>query len=105
MDFMDLIVREGIAIAAGLYLIGVFLKKAVFIPDWLIPFILLVLGIVAAGFSIEGGFSVSNILQGVSATGLAVLGNQSFKQICSKDPGEAFVETYGGDDPDEAGEV
>lgn len=105
MDFVDLIIKEGIAIAAGLYLIGVFLKKAAFIPDWLIPFILLVFGVLAAGFSIEGGFTVSNILQGVYATGLSVLGNQAFKQICSKDTGDAFSKRYGGDDPDEAGEV
>ncbi|MEZ4357087.1 MAG: phage holin family protein [Eubacteriales bacterium] len=105
MDFMDLIVNKGIAVAAGLYIIGVFLKKAVFIPDWLIPFILLALGILASCFTIEGGFTVPNILQGIFATGLAVLGNQAYKQISTRDPGDAFVETYGGNDPDEEGEL
>jgi hypothetical protein len=91
MDFMKFLLEQGVIIAAGLYVIGTFLKKASFLPDWLIPFILTVLGVLAAGFSMDGGFSVDNILQGVFATGAAVLANQIKKQATVQDVGDDYA--------------
>lgn len=92
MDFMKFLVEQGVIIAAGLYVFGVFLKKAPFMPDWLIPFILTVLGVAAAGFSMEGGFTVNNILQGIFAAGAAVLANQMHKQAATQDVGDGFAD-------------
>jgi len=91
MDFMNFLVQQGIIIAAALYVVGIFLKKAPFMPDWLIPFILTVLGVAAAGFSMSGGFTVENILQGVFAAGAAVLTNQLQKQGSVQNVGDAFA--------------
>lgn len=90
MDFMALLINDGFLIAAGLYVIGIFLKKTPFIPDWLIPYILAVMGMLGAGFSIEGGFILHNILQGIFAAGAAVLANQMKKQATIQDAGDTF---------------
>lgn len=81
MDFVGLLVDKGVGIAAALYVVGMIIKKIPHVPNWLIPIILTVLGILAAGFSMSGGFSIHNICQGVFATGAAVLTNQTVKQI------------------------
>lgn len=98
MDFMNYLTQSGLLIAAGLFVIGLFLKGASFIPDWLIPEILLVLGVLAACFSIEGGFTVSNILQGVFATGAAVLVNQVGKQVVKQDVGTKYESAHPAED-------
>lgn len=81
MDFMSLLVDKGVGISAALYAIGMIIKKIPHIPNWLIPIILTVLGILAAGFSMVDGFSIHNICQGIFAAGAAVLTDQTVKQI------------------------
>ncbi len=98
MDFMNYLTQSGLLIAAGLFVIGLFLKGASFIPDWCIPIILLVLGILAAVFSMDGGLTVSNILQGVFATGAAVLVNQVGKQVIKQDVGAKYDTAHPADD-------
>lgn len=90
MDLMGLLVDDGILIAAGLYVVGMFLKKTPFIPDWLIPYILTVIGVLAAGLSIKDGFVLQNILQGIFAAGAAVLTNQLKIQAAGQEAGDAF---------------
>jgi hypothetical protein len=65
-------------LAIALYVIGVFLKKIPKVRDWFIPWILLALSIVAANFLL--GCNVSSAIQGILACGIAVLGNQLYKQ-------------------------
>lgn len=98
MDFMNYITQSGLIIAAGLFVVGLLIKPASFIPDWLIPELLLVLGILAAGFSMDGGFTVTNILQGVFATGAAVLVNQVGKQVVTQDVGTKYDAKHPADD-------
>jgi len=81
MDFASLLVDQGVTISVALYVIGMIVKKIPHIPNWLIPIILTVLGVFAAGFSMNGGFNINNICQGVFAAGAAVLTNQTIKQI------------------------
>lgn len=91
MDFTRFLIQQGIIIAAVLYIIGTFLKRTPFVPDWLIPYILTVLGAVAAGFTMAGGFTAENIFQGIFAAGAAVLTDQMQKQASLKSVGDAFA--------------
>jgi len=81
MDFSSLLVEQGVIIAAALYVVGMIIKKIPHIPNWLIPVILTVLGILAACLSMSEGLTVNNICQGIFAAGAAVLTNQTVKQI------------------------
>ena len=67
-----------IPLAIALYVVGMFLKCTPKVQDWVIPWILLALSIVAANLLL--GFSISSIIQGILACGVAVLGNQLYKQ-------------------------
>ena len=65
-------------LAVALYVVGVFLKSTPKVKDWVIPWILLVLSIIAANLLL--GFGISSVIQGILACGVAVLGNQLYKQ-------------------------
>jgi len=82
MDLMDYIVSESYILIPVLYVIGVLLKKIPNLKDWLIPWILLGLGMVAGFFL--AGMKLSGVLQGVLVTGVTVLGNQLYKQTVVK---------------------
>lgn len=62
-----------------LYIIGLFLKKIPKIPDWLIPIVLLCLGIILAMAVI--GWTVEGAIQGILVAGTAVFANQIWKQV------------------------
>ena len=55
MNVMDYIVSEAYILIPVLYVIGLFLKKIPMIPDWLIPWILLGLGMLGRFFSCRYG--------------------------------------------------
>ena len=63
MNLMDYIVKDAYILIPVLYVIGVFLKRTPRIPDWLIPWILLVLGMIGAFFL--SGMKLGGVLQGV----------------------------------------
>jgi hypothetical protein len=65
-------------LAVALYVVGVFLKSTPKVKDWVIPWILLALSIIASDLLL--GFSISSVIQGILACGVAVLGNQLYKQ-------------------------
>jgi hypothetical protein len=79
---MDYIVSESYILIPVLYVIGVLLKKTPKIKDWLIPWILLGLGMIG-GFFLSG-MQLSGILQGVLVTGVTVFANQLYKQTVVK---------------------
>ncbi|MGI6162033.1 MAG: phage holin family protein [Christensenellales bacterium] len=83
MDVIDYIIQEALIIIPVLSVLGVFLKSTPKIPDWLIPWILLVVSIVAAQFII--GFGAEAFVQGVLCAGASVLGHQLVKQTVRKD--------------------
>jgi len=86
VQIIDYIVKEMYILIPVLYIIGTLLKRSPKLPNWLIPWILLILGIV--GCCLLDGMSIQNVIQGILVAGVSVLANQLFKQtkemICSR---------------------
>jgi len=70
--------EQALVLIPVLWIIGAIVKRTPFIPDWLIPYILLVLG--AVGGLVTVGVSAEGVIQGILAAGAAVLGHQLVKQ-------------------------
>lgn len=69
-------------LVSALYVIGIFLKRTPKVQDWLIPWILLCLGIV---FSLSiMGVNATSILQGIICSFGAIATNQFIKQTTNK---------------------
>ena len=77
--------EQALVLIPVLWIIGAIVKRTPFIPDWLIPYILLVLG--AVGGLVTVGVSAEGVIQGILAAGAAVLGHQLVKQT-----GEAMAD-------------
>ena len=82
MDFNKYIQEDALILVPALYIIGMILKSTPKIKDWLIPYILLVLGI--SGATLLLGLSVQSVIQGILVSGAAVLANQLIKQAKGK---------------------
>lgn len=78
MEIMNYLVEESIILIPVIWIIGAFLKKTPRVPDWIIPWILLIVSIVASIMKL--GFSIQSVIQGILVTGAAVLGHQLIKQ-------------------------
>ena len=65
-------------LAIAIYIVGIFLKSTPKIPNWLIPWILLVIGNTMAVWIL--GLNPEAFIEGTAVTGYAVLGNQLIKQ-------------------------
>ena len=61
-----------------LWIVGYILKNTPKMPNWLIPYVLTVLGV--AGACGVVGFGVDGVIQGVLVAGGAVLGHQLVRQ-------------------------
>lgn len=83
MDVQSFIVNEALFIVPVLWILGALLKKTPKAADWLIPYVLLVVGIVLSVWTL--GFNAQAIAQGVLVTGGAVLGHQLVQQAKYKD--------------------
>lgn len=88
MEYLDFIRPELVTLIPLLYVIGMMLKQAAFIRDNFIPLILGGVGILIAICYVCGDtatFSLTAIAtavtQGILCAGVAVYGNQVFKQI------------------------
>jgi hypothetical protein len=78
MDFIKFISEQTLVLVAVIYALGIMLKGVKKIPDWTIPWILLVISI---AFSVAiMGFNVQAIIQAVLVVAAAVYSNQLFKQ-------------------------
>jgi len=82
MDIIKYISDEALILIPVLYVIGMMLKNTPKVKDWLIPYILLVIGILGA-ISILG-LSVKSVIQGILVTGATVYTNQLIKQAKNK---------------------
>lgn len=67
-----------VPLAVALYVIGIFLKATPKVEDWTIPWILLAAAILSANVLL--GWGINSSIQGVLSCGIAVLGNQLYKQ-------------------------
>ena len=82
-EILSLIIDEAYILIPVLLILGALFKKNPYLDDWLIPYILLFIGV---GFSIAIlGFNVHSVIQGVLVTGAAVFGHQLFKQYKEKE--------------------
>ncbi len=88
MDFgflAEYLQPETIGVAVALYVLGMILKRSKRVMDWIIPFVLLGLGVIlcVAIYVIQSPGPeaiIQGFLQGIFATGSAVLVNQLIKQ-------------------------
>lgn len=78
---MDYIVDEALIVIPALFIIGFFLKNSPLIPNWVIPWILLCIGIISSFFIV--GFNIYGFLQGVLVTGAAVLTNKLLNETAN----------------------
>ena len=79
MEFIiDYIVDQALIVIPVLLILGKMFKETPNFKDWLIPYVLLVLGVVFSTFLM--GFSVDAVIQGVLVSGAAVFGHQLFVQ-------------------------
>ncbi len=74
----EYIVEQALIVIPVLLILGKIIKETPKVKDWLIPYTLLVLGIIFTVFLT--GFNVDSVIQGVLVSGAAVFGNQLFKQ-------------------------
>jgi len=70
--------ERALVLVPALWIVGAVVKKTPFVADWLIPYILLALG--TAGGLVVVSADISGAIQGILASGLAVLGHQLVKQ-------------------------
>ncbi len=93
MNLQEFIRPELLTLVAMLWVLGYVLKKhPKFTAEWMIPFILVGVGVIATvvyvGCVVEGAFSmsgiVSSVVQGILVAGAAVLINEGVKQITKK---------------------
>ncbi|MEK4132043.1 phage holin family protein [Solibacillus sp. FSL W8-0474] len=86
MDIVELlgkyIVTDGLILIPVLVILGTMLKSTPKISDWIIPYILLIVGVVLALFLL--GFDVYGFIQGVLISGAAVFAHQLYKQSAKK---------------------
>ena len=79
MEILNYIVENALILIPALIILGAIIKGIEKIPDKYIPLLLLPLGIVGA--MALGGWTVDSVIQGVLVTGVAVYGNQVYKQL------------------------
>lgn len=83
MDFIiEYIVDQALIVIPVLLILGKIFKETPNFKSWLIPYLLLVLGVCFTTFLL--GFSVDAVVQGVLVSGAAVFGNQLFKQALNR---------------------
>mgnify|MGYP000465869647 CR=1 FL=1 len=82
MEIINYLVEESIVLVPVIWIIGTFLKKTPRVPDWIIPWVLLVVSIVIS--IIKLGFNIQSVIQGILVTGAAVLGHQLVKQTARR---------------------
>ncbi len=86
MDFSSYLIEKMLVLVPVLYIIGMFIKSTPKVKDWLIPWILLGLGLagaVAIGLT-TGVPIVDAVIQGILVTGVTVLTNQLIVQTKAK---------------------
>ena len=82
MDILKYVVEQALILIPALYIIGMVLKSTPKVLDWLIPYILLALGIVGAVGIM--GLNVEAVIQGILVAGVTVFTNQVIKQTINK---------------------
>jgi hypothetical protein len=82
MDIISFISEKGLILIPAALIIGAVVTKIPYIPDWGIPLIVLLAGIIGGGFLI--GWGADGIIQGILAAGAATFGHQMVMQIVDR---------------------
>ncbi len=84
MEFLnEYLVEEALIVIPVLLILGKMIKETPRFYDWIIPYVLLILG---TAFTVAlMGFNVDAVIQGVLVSGAAVFGNELFKQAKVRD--------------------
>jgi len=82
MDFEKYLIEQMLILIPVLYVIGMLIKGTPVVKDWVIPWMLLVIGVI---FAVLVGISadipiVDSVIQGILVTGVTVFANQLFVQ-------------------------
>lgn len=77
MEFEQYVIEEALILIPVLLVIGKLLKQSP-IADWVIPYVLLVFGVVLSFLLL--GFAVASFVQGVLIVGASVFTHQLIKQ-------------------------
>lgn len=82
MNFTEFLNQNVYIVSVVLFIIGLFLKKTPRIPNWSIPYILSIIGIVLCNLILSLGIDAT--LQGILSAGIAVYAHQLYKEgkIC-----------------------
>lgn len=84
MEFIiDYIVDQALIVIPVLLILGKIFKETPSFKDWLIPYLLLLLGIIFTTFLM--GFNVDAFIQGILVSGAAVFGHQLYIQAVERD--------------------
>lgn len=79
----EYLLDEALVVIPVLLILGKFIKGTPRLYDWIIPYVLLVIGVAFAVALI--GFNVDAVIQGVLVAGAAVFGNELIKQAKERD--------------------
>lgn len=79
MNVMDFIGENTYVVAVVLWVLGQFIKSVPKVPNWSIPFVLMLVGVGACMGLL--GVNVQAAMQGVLCAGGAVLADQAVKQV------------------------
>lgn len=82
MDILEYVIQEALILVPVLYVIGMFIKGTPSIPSWVIPWIMLALGVIGATAIV--GLNVQGVIQGVLIAGVTVFTNQLIHQTVNK---------------------
>ena len=81
LNVMDFVMEESLILIPALYILGLMLKNSK-VKDYLIPWVLLVVGV--SGSIALNGATIYSVLQGVLVTGATVYADQLVKQTTTK---------------------
>lgn len=84
MEFInEYIIEQALIIIPVLLILGAIIKATPNVKDWIIPYVLLVLG---TGFTVALlGLNVDAVIQGVLVSGAAVFGHQLYAQAKNRE--------------------
>jgi len=79
----EYIVEQALVVIPVLLILGKIIKDTPRFKDWLIPYALLIIGVVITVAML--GFNVDAVVQGILVSGAAVFGHELFKQGKKRD--------------------
>lgn len=81
-DIIQFVQEQMLILVPVLFVIGLLLKNTPKVPDWIIPWVLLVIGIVLAVLLL--GDPLQGVIQGALVAGATVLAHQLVKQTVER---------------------